>query len=135
MGKTQRTRMDEDFNSLTTETDANRIALDKLSVTSQAYFKAISMFTDTMLCFLVKCLGMGQSLAWIMRCSTYASQVVGSCFFFFFFLHDSTNSRVKREVQGRMDPPTKSMLEYSRIRQLARGKENDKPQLCRSLIN
>ncbi|GJJ73552.1 hypothetical protein EMPS_05910 [Entomortierella parvispora] len=42
MGKTQRTRMDEDFNSLTTETDNNRIALEKLNVASQAYFKAIS---------------------------------------------------------------------------------------------
>ncbi|KAF8922986.1 hypothetical protein EDD21DRAFT_385168 [Dissophora ornata] len=42
MGKGQKTRMDEDFHNLTHETETKRVALDKLSDTSQAYLKAIS---------------------------------------------------------------------------------------------
>ncbi|KAF9357584.1 hypothetical protein BGX26_003480 [Mortierella sp. AD094] len=42
MGKNPKTRMDEDFHSLTNETEAKRIALEKLGDTSQAYLKAIS---------------------------------------------------------------------------------------------
>jgi hypothetical protein len=34
--------MDEDFNSLQTETEAQRVALDKLHESSNAYFKAMS---------------------------------------------------------------------------------------------
>ncbi|KAF9433872.1 hypothetical protein BGZ76_008873 [Entomortierella beljakovae] len=42
MGKNPKARMDEDFHSLTSETEAKRVALEKLGDTSQAYFKAIS---------------------------------------------------------------------------------------------
>ncbi|KAF9383340.1 hypothetical protein CPB97_006538 [Podila verticillata] len=42
IGKSPKTRMDEDFNSLTDETEAKRVALEKLSESSQAYLKAIS---------------------------------------------------------------------------------------------
>ena len=42
MGKSSKSRMDEDFHSLTNETEAKRIALEKLSDASQAYLKAIS---------------------------------------------------------------------------------------------
>ncbi|KAG0208728.1 hypothetical protein BGX33_006052 [Mortierella sp. NVP41] len=41
-GKGPKTRMDEDFHSLTSETEAKRIALEKLNDASQAYLKAIS---------------------------------------------------------------------------------------------
>ncbi|KAF9575621.1 hypothetical protein BGW38_008198, partial [Lunasporangiospora selenospora] len=34
-------RMDEDFNSLVSETEAKKLALDKVSDASQAYLKAI----------------------------------------------------------------------------------------------
>ena len=37
MGKSSKSRMDEDFHSLTNETEAKRIALEKLSDASQAY--------------------------------------------------------------------------------------------------
>ncbi|KAG0221537.1 hypothetical protein BGX31_009754, partial [Mortierella sp. GBA43] len=40
--KGPKTRMDEDFHTLTNETEAKRIALEKLDNTSQAYLKAIS---------------------------------------------------------------------------------------------
>lgn len=43
--------MDEDFNSLTDETEAKRVALEKLSESSQAYLKAISKL-GTRLSFL-----------------------------------------------------------------------------------
>lgn len=42
IGKSPKTRMDEDFNTLTDETEAKRVALEKLNETSQAYLKAIS---------------------------------------------------------------------------------------------
>ncbi|KAG0311913.1 hypothetical protein BGZ99_009838 [Dissophora globulifera] len=42
MGKGSKTRMDEDFHTLTNETEAKRVALEKLSDASQAYLKAIS---------------------------------------------------------------------------------------------
>ncbi|KAF9325853.1 hypothetical protein BG006_010686 [Podila minutissima] len=42
IGKSSKTRMDEDFNTLTDETEAKRVALEKLNETSQAYLKAIS---------------------------------------------------------------------------------------------
>lgn len=42
IGKSPKTRMDEDFNSLTDETEAKRVALEKLNESSQAYLKAIS---------------------------------------------------------------------------------------------
>ncbi|KAF9194671.1 hypothetical protein BGZ51_008602 [Haplosporangium sp. Z 767] len=42
MGKSPKARMDEDFNSLTNETEAKRVALEKVSDASQAYLKAIS---------------------------------------------------------------------------------------------
>ncbi|KAG0363930.1 hypothetical protein BC939DRAFT_457816 [Gamsiella multidivaricata] len=42
MGKGPKARMDEDFHSLTSETEAKRVALEKLSETSHAYLKAIS---------------------------------------------------------------------------------------------
>ncbi|KAI1316717.1 hypothetical protein EDD11_009533 [Mortierella claussenii] len=42
MGKVHKTRMDEDFNALQTETEAKRAALEKLNESSQAYLKAIS---------------------------------------------------------------------------------------------
>ncbi|KAI8361193.1 hypothetical protein B0O80DRAFT_436981 [Mortierella sp. GBAus27b] len=42
MGKTPKTRMDEDFNTLQTETEARRVTLEKLVNTSQGYLKAIS---------------------------------------------------------------------------------------------
>ncbi|KAG0295870.1 hypothetical protein BGZ96_010779 [Linnemannia gamsii] len=42
IGKAQKTRMDEDFNGLQTETEAQRDALDKLHESSQAYLKAMS---------------------------------------------------------------------------------------------
>ncbi|KAG0272788.1 hypothetical protein BGZ95_011419, partial [Linnemannia exigua] len=42
IGKAQKTRMDEDFNGLQTETDAQRVALDKLHESSHTYLKAIS---------------------------------------------------------------------------------------------
>ncbi|KAG0367837.1 hypothetical protein BC939DRAFT_532335 [Gamsiella multidivaricata] len=42
IGKAQRTRMDEDFETLQTETEAKRVALEKLSEVSHAYLKAIS---------------------------------------------------------------------------------------------
>ncbi|KAF9937734.1 hypothetical protein BGZ67_000946 [Mortierella alpina] len=42
IGKGPKARMDEDFHSLTNETDAKRVALDKVSDASQAYLKAIS---------------------------------------------------------------------------------------------
>ncbi|KAF9997947.1 hypothetical protein BGZ65_006494, partial [Modicella reniformis] len=42
VGKGPKTRMDEDFHSLTNETEAKRIALEKLSDASNAYLKAIS---------------------------------------------------------------------------------------------
>ncbi|KAF9927061.1 hypothetical protein FBU30_003523 [Linnemannia zychae] len=41
-GKGPKSRMDEDFNSLTSETEAKRVALEKLNDASQAYLKAIS---------------------------------------------------------------------------------------------
>ncbi|KAF9993873.1 hypothetical protein BGZ80_006228, partial [Entomortierella chlamydospora] len=41
MGKNPKSRMDEDFNTLTAETEAKRIALEKLGDTSHAYLKAI----------------------------------------------------------------------------------------------
>lgn len=40
--KGPKARMDEDFHSLTSETEAKRVALEKLNDTSQAYLKAIS---------------------------------------------------------------------------------------------
>ncbi|KAI1314408.1 hypothetical protein EDD11_002195 [Mortierella claussenii] len=42
VGKNPKARMDEDFHTLTNETEAKRVALEKLSDTSQAYLKAIS---------------------------------------------------------------------------------------------
>lgn len=42
MGKSSKSRMDEDFHSLTNETEAKRVALEKLNDASQAYLKAIS---------------------------------------------------------------------------------------------
>ncbi|KAG0236295.1 hypothetical protein BGW42_003707 [Actinomortierella wolfii] len=42
MGKSQKTRLDGDFESLAAQTDAKRAALDKLDVAAQAYLKAIS---------------------------------------------------------------------------------------------
>ncbi|KAF9366686.1 hypothetical protein BGX34_010361 [Mortierella sp. NVP85] len=42
MGKAPKTRMDEDFHILQTETDARKSTLERLSTTSQAYLKAIS---------------------------------------------------------------------------------------------
>ncbi|KAF9913781.1 hypothetical protein BX616_009594 [Lobosporangium transversale] len=42
MGKAQKTRMDDDFNALQAETEARRVALDKLDETSQAYLKVLS---------------------------------------------------------------------------------------------
>ncbi|KAG0371499.1 hypothetical protein BGX24_001576 [Mortierella sp. AD032] len=42
IGKAQKTRMDEDFNGLQTETDGQRVALDKLHESSHAYLKAMS---------------------------------------------------------------------------------------------
>ncbi|KAF9153025.1 hypothetical protein BG015_004240 [Linnemannia schmuckeri] len=42
IGKAQKTRMDEDFNGLQTETEAQRVALDKLHESSHAYLKAMS---------------------------------------------------------------------------------------------
>ncbi|KAG0085476.1 hypothetical protein BGZ93_008101 [Podila epicladia] len=42
IGKSPKTRMDEDFNALTDEIEAKRVALEKLNETSQAYLKAIS---------------------------------------------------------------------------------------------
>ncbi|KAF9898426.1 hypothetical protein BX616_004045, partial [Lobosporangium transversale] len=42
VGKNPKARMDEDFHTLTNETEAKRIALEKLGDTSQAYLKAIS---------------------------------------------------------------------------------------------
>ncbi|KAG9072519.1 hypothetical protein KI688_000290 [Linnemannia hyalina] len=41
-GKGPKSRMDEDFHNLTSETEAKRVALEKLNDTSQAYLKAIS---------------------------------------------------------------------------------------------
>ncbi|KAF9329761.1 hypothetical protein BGZ91_000423 [Linnemannia elongata] len=41
-GKGPKARMDEDFHSLTSETEAKRVALEKVSDASQAYLKAIS---------------------------------------------------------------------------------------------
>ncbi|KAF8944494.1 hypothetical protein BGZ47_004152 [Haplosporangium gracile] len=41
-GKGPKARMDEDFHSLTSETEAKRVALEKLNDASQAYLKAIS---------------------------------------------------------------------------------------------
>ncbi|KAF9302338.1 hypothetical protein BGZ74_005513, partial [Mortierella antarctica] len=40
-GKSQKGRMDEDYHTLTNETEAKRVALEKLNDTSQAYLKAI----------------------------------------------------------------------------------------------
>ncbi|KAI9239863.1 hypothetical protein MVEG_05305 [Podila verticillata NRRL 6337] len=42
MGKSQKGRMDEDYHTLTNETEAKRVALEKLNDASQAYLKAIS---------------------------------------------------------------------------------------------
>ncbi|KAF9958711.1 hypothetical protein BGZ72_011078 [Mortierella alpina] len=42
MGKSHRTRMDEDFHALQAETEAKRVALEKLHESSEAYLKAIS---------------------------------------------------------------------------------------------
>ncbi|KAG0343640.1 hypothetical protein BG004_005117, partial [Podila humilis] len=42
IGRPPKTRMDEDFNILTDETEAKRIALEKLNEASQAYLKAMS---------------------------------------------------------------------------------------------
>ncbi|KAF9138818.1 hypothetical protein BGX30_008725 [Mortierella sp. GBA39] len=42
IGKAQKTRMDEDFNGLQTETEAQRVSLDKLHESSHAYLKAMS---------------------------------------------------------------------------------------------
>ncbi|KAF9910923.1 hypothetical protein EC991_005097 [Linnemannia zychae] len=42
IGKAQKTRMDEDFNGLQTETEAQRVALEKLHESSHAYLKAMS---------------------------------------------------------------------------------------------
>ncbi|KAF9096233.1 hypothetical protein BGX23_011727 [Mortierella sp. AD031] len=42
IGKAQKTRMNEDFNGLQTETEAQRVALDKLLESSYAYLKAMS---------------------------------------------------------------------------------------------
>ncbi|KAH7030339.1 hypothetical protein BKA57DRAFT_478390 [Linnemannia elongata] len=42
IGKAQKTRMDEDFNGLQTETEAQGVALDKLHESSHAYLKAMS---------------------------------------------------------------------------------------------
>jgi hypothetical protein len=44
MGKAPKTRMDEDFHILQTETDARKSTLERLSTTSQAYLKAISKY-------------------------------------------------------------------------------------------
>ncbi|KAF9131584.1 hypothetical protein BG015_003839 [Linnemannia schmuckeri] len=41
-GKGPKARMDEDFHSLTSETEAKRVALEKVNDASQAYLKAIS---------------------------------------------------------------------------------------------
>ncbi|KAF9127148.1 hypothetical protein BGW39_006072 [Mortierella sp. 14UC] len=41
-GKGSKPRMDEDFHTLTSETEAKRVALEKLNDASQAYLKAIS---------------------------------------------------------------------------------------------
>ncbi|KAF9027470.1 hypothetical protein BGZ52_003206, partial [Haplosporangium bisporale] len=41
MGKSQKGRMDEDYHTLTNETEAKRVALEKLNDASQAYLKAI----------------------------------------------------------------------------------------------
>ncbi|KAF9276718.1 hypothetical protein BGZ68_009829 [Mortierella alpina] len=42
MGKSHKTRMDEDFHALQAETEAKRVALEKLHESSEAYLKAIS---------------------------------------------------------------------------------------------
>ncbi|KAF9114737.1 hypothetical protein BGX27_009961 [Mortierella sp. AM989] len=42
MGKNPKARMDEDFHTMTSETEAKRVALEKVGDTSQAYLKAIS---------------------------------------------------------------------------------------------
>ncbi|KAF9538950.1 hypothetical protein EC957_006010 [Mortierella hygrophila] len=42
IGKAQKTRMDEDFNGLQAETEAQRVPLDKLHESSHAYLKAMS---------------------------------------------------------------------------------------------
>ncbi|CAO3571533.1 unnamed protein product [Mortierella alpina] len=42
MGKSHKTRLDEDFHALQAETEAKRIALEKLHESSEAYLKAIS---------------------------------------------------------------------------------------------
>ncbi|KAF9426968.1 hypothetical protein BGZ94_005716 [Podila epigama] len=42
MGKSQKGRMDEDYHTLTNETEAKRIALEKVNEASQAYLKAMS---------------------------------------------------------------------------------------------
>ncbi|KAF8946030.1 hypothetical protein BGZ47_001468 [Haplosporangium gracile] len=42
IGKAQKTRMDEDFNGLQIETEAQRVTLDKLHESSHAYLKAMS---------------------------------------------------------------------------------------------
>ncbi|KAG0204809.1 hypothetical protein BGX28_003381 [Mortierella sp. GBA30] len=42
MGKSHKTRVDEDFHSLQLETEAKRVALEKLHEASQGYLKAIS---------------------------------------------------------------------------------------------
>lgn len=44
MGKSQKGRMDEDYHTLTNETEAKRVALEKLNDASQAYLKAISTY-------------------------------------------------------------------------------------------
>ncbi len=42
MGKSHKTRLDEDFHALQAETEAKRVALEKLHESSEAYLKAIS---------------------------------------------------------------------------------------------
>ncbi|KAF9380576.1 hypothetical protein CPC16_010263 [Podila verticillata] len=50
MGKSQKGRMDEDYHTLTNETEAKRVALEKLNDASQAYLKAISTYTTPSPC-------------------------------------------------------------------------------------
>jgi len=51
MGKSQKGRMDEDYHTLTNETEAKRVALEKLNDASQAYLKAISTYAYSPLPF------------------------------------------------------------------------------------